>query len=233
MYNFDKLYLKILKENTDQNAVNYDEVEQRIKNFLNSEAPNLSMYSQNFVDSARKYNIDPYLMVSIALLETGRGTSDLFKNKNNIGGLYDSKNKRYMNFGTVPESIDLKAKTIQKLTNQGLDTIDKLATKYAPVGAANDPKGLNKNWPGSVKSFYSQITGTSADPTMIASNGQDQQTPTSTDNKDDDENPMLSSLKQNFSNIFKSGMDAETAKKALNTVLSTAWGAIKSAKQSS
>lgn len=228
MYNFDKLYLKILKENTTDGGINYDEAGEKIKTFLNAEAPNLSMYSQNFVDAAQKYNIDPYLMVSIALLETGRGTSNLFQNKNNIGGLYDSKNKRYMSFDSVPESIDLKAKTIQKLTNQGLDTIDKLATKYAPVGAANDPQNLNVNWPGSVKSFYSQITGTTPDSTMIANN--QQQSTDSKENKNSEENPMLASLKQNFSNMFKSGMDADTAKKALNSVLSTAWGAIKNAK---
>jgi hypothetical protein len=31
------------------------------------------------------------------------------------------------------------------------DFIDYLGKKYAPVGAKNDPRGLNKNWPGNVR----------------------------------------------------------------------------------
>jgi len=31
------------------------------------------------------------------------------------------------------------------------DFVDSLAQRYAPVGAANDPRGLNKNWPRNVK----------------------------------------------------------------------------------
>lgn len=33
------------------------------------------------------------------------------------------------------------------------DFIDFLGSRYAPVGAANDPKGLNKNWPRNVRSL--------------------------------------------------------------------------------
>lgn len=33
------------------------------------------------------------------------------------------------------------------------DFIDYLGKKYAPVGATNDPRGLNKNWPRNVRSL--------------------------------------------------------------------------------
>lgn len=33
------------------------------------------------------------------------------------------------------------------------DFIDYLGKKYAPVGAANDPRRLNKNWPRNVRSL--------------------------------------------------------------------------------
>ena len=41
--------------------------------------------------------------------------------------------------------------------NQGAhgDFIEYLGSKYAPVGAANDPTGLNKNWVKNVKYFLS------------------------------------------------------------------------------
>jgi hypothetical protein len=34
------------------------------------------------------------------------------------------------------------------------DFIEFLGSRYAPIGAANDPKGLNKNWVKNVKRLY-------------------------------------------------------------------------------
>ena len=34
------------------------------------------------------------------------------------------------------------------------DFIDALGKVYCPIGASNDPKGLNKNWTRNVKHFY-------------------------------------------------------------------------------
>ena len=34
--------------------------------------------------------------------------------------------------------------------------IDYLASRYAPVGAKNDPNGLNKNWVKNVEYFYNE-----------------------------------------------------------------------------
>ena len=42
--------------------------------------------------------------------------------------------------------------------NQGLTTIETIGNKYCPVGAKNDPKGLNKNWVRVVTSLYNQFT---------------------------------------------------------------------------
>lgn len=36
------------------------------------------------------------------------------------------------------------------------DFIQHLGNKYAPVGADNDPKGLNKNWVSNVQNLYSE-----------------------------------------------------------------------------
>jgi len=38
-----------------------------------------------------------------------------------------------------------------------IDFIDHLARRYCPVGADNDPNGLNVNWPKNVKSFYAKF----------------------------------------------------------------------------
>jgi hypothetical protein len=36
----------------------------------------------------------------------------------------------------------------------GLNTIEQIGAKYCPVGAKNDPNGLNKNWVSGVSTFY-------------------------------------------------------------------------------
>ena len=42
-------------------------------------------------------------------------------------------------------------------SNKRLDYITFLSKTYAPVGVANDPKGLNKNWVKNVKYFLIKI----------------------------------------------------------------------------
>ena len=37
---------------------------------------------------------------------------------------------------------------------KGLNTIEEIGAKYCPVGAANDPNGLNKYWVGGVTNVY-------------------------------------------------------------------------------
>ena len=43
-----------------------------------------------------------------------------------------------------------------KKDTKGLDFISFLGMTYCPVGAANDPSGLNRNWIKNVKGFYGQ-----------------------------------------------------------------------------
>lgn len=44
-------------------------------------------------------------------------------------------------------------------TDRKLDYLSYLASKYAPVGVANDPTGLNKNWLGNVRRLYAKGGG--------------------------------------------------------------------------
>ena len=41
----------------------------------------------------------------------------------------------------------------------GLDTLDKIQKKYCPIGAKNDPTGLNKNWLNGVNKMYEEFGG--------------------------------------------------------------------------
>lgn len=42
--------------------------------------------------------------------------------------------------------------------NQGLTTIEQIGNKYCPVGASNDPTGVNKNWIPGVTSIYNNYS---------------------------------------------------------------------------
>ena len=88
--------------------------------------------------------------------------SNAFKNKNNVGGMmyYDTttKSSYLMSFDTIDDGIEAFVSNLKRnYFNLGLDTIEKIQPKYAPVNATNDPYGLNEFWVSGVKSFYNDI----------------------------------------------------------------------------
>ncbi|WP_052350573.1 glucosaminidase domain-containing protein [Paenibacillus gorillae] len=112
-----------------------------------------------FAKYGKQYGVDPALLAAIAMHETGNGTSSAAKNKNNVGGMMRSKGG-LQEFGSIEEGIAAMASNLRRLyLDQGLTTIEQIQRKYAPVGAANDPTGLNKNWVNGVSKYYQQLTG--------------------------------------------------------------------------
>ena len=88
--------------------------------------------------------------------------SNAFKNKNNVGGMmyYDTttKSSYLMTFDTIDDGVEAFVSNLKRnYFNMGLDTIEKIQPKYAPVNAQNDPYGLNEFWVSGVKSFYNDI----------------------------------------------------------------------------
>lgn len=75
-----------------------------------------------FLNSAKKYKIDPRVLVAVAMLESERGISPAAKDKkrNNVGGLAGLK------FKSVEESIDSIARTINTKFEAGYTTINKI-----------------------------------------------------------------------------------------------------------
>ena len=122
----------------------------------------LKGHGQDFIRAGNKYGIDPYLLASISMFESGRGTSSAIRNHNNPSGIMDWENnwRTIRHFNSLAEGIDFAAKNLKNLYfNQGLTTIDQIGSKYAPIGASNDPNNLNKNWIPNVKSIYRELTG--------------------------------------------------------------------------
>ena len=88
--------------------------------------------------------------------------SNAFKNKNNVGGMmyYDTttKSSYLMSFDTIDSGVEAFVSNLKRnYFNLGLDTIEKIQPKYAPLNVENDPYGLNEFWIIGVRAFYNDI----------------------------------------------------------------------------
>jgi hypothetical protein len=110
----------------------------------------LKVFENVFIEEGRKNNIAPEILAAIAMHETGNGTSSAFRNKNNAMGISNASGPIQM--GSVEESIAKMANLLGKGVNQGegpyanAKSIEDIAKVYAPTGADNDPRDLNKFW---------------------------------------------------------------------------------------
>ena len=117
----------------------------------------LAPYYGAFMDAAVRNDIDPRLLMAIAMHETGRGSSTAFYRKRNAMGVSDANGPR--SFKKVEDSIYLMARLLKKnYIDQGLTSIEQIGRKYAPIGAGNDPRGLNKHWVEGVTKYMQELT---------------------------------------------------------------------------
>lgn len=119
------------------------------------------IYECAIYDKALEYGLNEEqskIAVAITKHETGNYTSTLFKDSNNIGGLYNSTAKKFFKYSNIEEGIDAYINNLKKgYFDKGLDTIEKIQKKYCPIGAENDPTGLNANWTSGVTYYYNQL----------------------------------------------------------------------------
>lgn len=126
------------KEESQENICNYDSVTCLIKN------------------TADNYNINWKLAVAISKHETGKYTSEAFKEKNNVGGNF--RNGSLMTFSSLDEGIDFFVRNLKNnYIDMGLTSIETIQPKYAPVGATNDPNNLNSYWVNGVTKYYNEL----------------------------------------------------------------------------
>lgn len=99
-----------------------------------------------------------FIVVSISRHETGKWTSKAFLEKHNLGGIMCSTGLRQ--YGSLDEGIDAFVSLLKnRYFDRGLDTIEKIQPVYCPVGASNDPKGLNQHWLPMVTKYYNEYMG--------------------------------------------------------------------------
>ena len=106
---------------------------------------------------AEQYEIDWKMAVAIAKHETGNYTSYAFNTLNNVGGLmyWNGTKSALQSFNSLEKGIEKFVSNLKyNYYNKGLDTIEEIQKKYAPVGAANDPNGLNNYWVSGVTRYY-------------------------------------------------------------------------------
>ncbi len=79
-----------------------------------------------FDRKAKEYGIDPYVLIGIAMHESGRGTSDATKLRHNIGGIM--RNGSLKKFSNFEQCIDEMAQTVQKHSHKSrVRTVKELA----------------------------------------------------------------------------------------------------------
>ena len=142
-YTEPKVKEEIKEEVKQEPSCQYDEVSCKIYN----KAKEIGMNEEQILIS-----------IAISRWETGNYTSKAFKEKNNVGGMMC--NSGLINYSSLEEGIE---KFLINLKNNyfdiGLDTIEKIQKKYCPIGAKNDPNGLNKHWLGGVTNLYNELKG--------------------------------------------------------------------------
>lgn len=118
----------------------------------------LSSHGPTIISLATQYSIDPVLFASIAFHESAFGKSNAIITKNNPGGLMGKNG--LMVFATLEDGLESMARTLHnRIIKDGLTTIDKLGSVYAPVGASNDPTGLNNHWVPNISKIVSNLGG--------------------------------------------------------------------------
>lgn len=117
----------------------------------------LSGTSSHFINAGKKYDLDPNFLSAIAIHETGNGSSRAVNEKNNVAGMMGKNGLR--SYASVEESIfDMARNLRQNYLNQGITTVAAVGAKYAPVGAGNDPTGLNNHWVTGVNRQLNKLT---------------------------------------------------------------------------
>jgi hypothetical protein len=103
----------------------------------------------------------PALLAAISMHETGRGTSPAYLEGHNAMGVSNSVGP--ISFPSVEDSIAHQAHFIATGSPYAdfrkTGKISDLGASYAPVGAGNDPRGLNSSWAPDVSQIYQEMNG--------------------------------------------------------------------------
>lgn len=107
-----------------------------------------------------EYGIDYKIALSISMWETGYFTSDAYKYRNNVGGMmyWNGTRSELIRYNTLQDGVIAFVKNLKtRYFDKGLNTLEKIQPIYCPVGADNDPNGLNQYWLNGTKRIYASL----------------------------------------------------------------------------
>lgn len=169
LYSYLFLYQDLIKSTQRAEMVALVQLDQKEEN--NTQEPKKVEMTMNYECSldeisckikkyADNYGLDYKLAIAISKHETGSYTSVAFKEKNNVGGMmyWNGSKSVLKSFNTLDEGIEAFVKNLKiNYIDLGLNTIETIQKKYAPINAGNDPKGLNKYWVSGVSRYYEEL----------------------------------------------------------------------------
>jgi hypothetical protein len=113
----------------------------------------LSGQGETIINAGKMYGVDPAFLAGVMMHETGNGSTLSY---NNPGGLMQAGGG-LQRFNSLSEGIEATAKLMQYWYKHGRTTISQMGNTWAPIGAGNDPNGLNKNWVPGVINYMKQL----------------------------------------------------------------------------
>lgn len=125
--------------------------------YLQKKGSPLAGHGYDFAQAGKQYGIDPLLLVAITGAETNFGKYGPSQAIHNPFGLGPN-----ISYGSYTDAIYAAARSIAgyKVRGSGIvgaKDITAIQPHWAPIGAKNDPTGLNKNWAGNVLGYYNEI----------------------------------------------------------------------------
>lgn len=90
-----------------------------------------------FLEQAQEKQLNPFISAAISMYESGRGTSNVARTKNNIAGLGGPG--KWITFETVPDSIAKQASVLSGNVDKGRTTLNKLACSGAYCATNTSP----------------------------------------------------------------------------------------------
>ncbi|MBR1325737.1 phage tail tape measure protein [Bradyrhizobium ottawaense] len=110
------------------------------------------------IAAARTNGIPPALLAGVIAHETGNGH---VLSGNNVAGLMDPATgmAKKMQFASLDAGISRAGQVVAKNYRLAGGNLDKMGERYAPVGAANDPRRLNGGWPAGVRKQMNALSG--------------------------------------------------------------------------
>jgi hypothetical protein len=127
--------------------------------YLASKGSPMTGQGAAFMDSAIRWRIDPRLLVAISGAESSFG--QVTCGPNNAWGWACPNDPA--DFATWAAGIDTVTEGLRRYyLDEGRTSVSLIQQKYCPVGAANDPTGLNSHWSQNVTKFLLEQGGNPA-----------------------------------------------------------------------